>query len=88
MNVDWPRCSASSAPTRVKIRSHAPITARSAGTYDPTEASSASSAVCRMNVLLPAMLGPVISAREASAALPSTASLGTNRSPSSSSSTG
>ena len=61
MNVLCPRDSSSLAPTRAKIRSAMPISARVAGTKLPICARSVSSATWRMYVLLPAMFGPVIS---------------------------
>ena len=59
MKVDCPRARSSCAPTRVKMRSTSPTRARAAGTQDPIWASSTISAVCRSQVLLPPMFGPV-----------------------------
>ena len=61
MNVDCPRLSSSLAPTRVKMRSVMPTVAAFAGTKLPMWAISVMSATCRINVLLPAMFGPVMS---------------------------
>ena len=79
MNVEFPRVSSSLAPTRVKIRSTTPILASFAGTKLPICAIRAVSATCRMNVLFPAMFGPVI--RRTRLASPSrSTSFGTKRS--------
>ena len=77
MKVLWPRASSSLAPTRAKMRSATPIVARRAGTKLPIWAISVISAVWRMNVLLPAMFGPVISS-ENPCSPPQTVSFGTN----------
>ena len=47
MKVDSPPARLSEAPTRVKMRSTTPISARAAGTKLPIWASSAISATCR-----------------------------------------
>ena len=60
MNVDCPEVRSSDAPTRVNILSTTPIFAYSAGTKQPICAISTIIAVCRMNVDLPDMFGPVI----------------------------
>ena len=59
MNVESPPLRSSCAPIRVKMRSHTPIVASSAGTYEPICASSTMLAVWRRYVDLPAMFGPV-----------------------------
>ena len=48
MKVDWPEWISSALPIRVRIASSTPISALSAGTNDPTCASSAISATCLM----------------------------------------
>ena len=59
MKVDWPDEMSSCAPIRVKMRSTRPIRAELAGTNEPIWAMSTMSAVCRNQLLLPAMFGPV-----------------------------
>ena len=78
--VDSPFARLSDAPTRQKIRSTIPSFALAAGTYEPVWASKAISAFCRKYVLLPAILGPVINAKDgkASSSALNKESLGTN----------
>ena len=78
MNVDWPRRIWSLAPTRVKMRSTRPIFASRAGTKLPICAMSTISAVCRRNVDLPPMFGPVRTKRRGPAS-PIARSLATKR---------
>ena len=59
MKVDWPEAMSSWAPMRVKMRSTRPMRAEAAGTNDPIWAMRTISAVCRSQLLLPAMFGPV-----------------------------
>ena len=80
MKVDWPRARLSLAPTRVKTRSHSPISAARAGTKQPAWAITTVSATCRITVLLPAMFGPVIT-RICADSRSRRTSLGTNSSP-------
>ena len=80
MKVDWPRDRSSLAPMRVKMRSTKSTRTRLAGTNEPVCASNASSATCRIYVLLPAMFGPVMTAI-CWASLSSCVSFGTNGSP-------
>ena len=76
MNVLCPAERSSDAPMRVNTRSTTPMEADFAGTKEPICAMSTMSAVWRMYVLLPAMLGPVITATRSSAP-PSSVSFGT-----------
>ena len=78
MKVDSPRARLSDAPTRVNTRSTMPTRARRAGTNEPICAMTTMSAVCRITVDLPAMLGPVITMSCASSGS-SVVSLGTKR---------
>ena len=59
MKVDSPREMLSLAPTLVKILSHMPMRADSAGTKEPTWAISTIRAVCLRSADLPAIFGPV-----------------------------
>src|SRR6202012_4197525 len=61
MNVLSPRARLSLAPTRVSTRSTTPMCAFLAGTKEPICAKITVNATCRINVDLPAMLGPVTS---------------------------
>ena len=59
MNVERPPARSSTAPMRVKMPSTSPIRAAGPARTSPTCASSTISATCRIQVLLPAMFGPV-----------------------------
>ena len=78
MNVLSPPAKLSLAPTRDRTRSTMPMRAERAGTKLPIWARITDSATCRSSVLLPAMLGPVISHSRSRSRSRST-SLGTKR---------
>mmetsp|Transcript_4869 Transcript_4869/g.12487 ORF Transcript_4869/g.12487 Transcript_4869/m.12487 type:complete len:388 (-) Transcript_4869:1385-2548(-) len=70
-NVECPARILSFAPTRVKMASAGVNSAEAAGTWQPSCAITASRAVCRSNVDLPPMLGPVTMAATGSSPPPS-----------------